>query len=125
MNAMSRSANPAASRALTTCIGRLEELVDQESEALSHNQPIDLQEFNHRKSRALLELSRMARAVPAENISTDARIGIIRLREKLQRNQDLLKTHISAVQTVAGLIAKAMSDAESDGTYSVPLGARV
>ncbi|WP_051630254.1 hypothetical protein [Afifella pfennigii] len=114
--------DPAPGVALTTALKRLEALIDEENAALAERREIDLGNINHRKSRALLELTRVARAVPATAIGTDAKGAILRLREKLSRNSELLETNITAVRHVAGIISTTIHEAESDGTYS-PRGA--
>lgn len=43
---------------------------------------------------------------------------IRRLREKLERNRSILEMHYDAVREVAGIIVKAIKEAESDGTYT-------
>jgi len=116
MNLSSRPSGPA--NALAAALHRLEEIVDEENTALSERRTFDLDDMNHRKSRALLELTRTARAVPVATLSADARAAILRLREKLSRNSRLLETNIAAVRRVADLISSALSEAESDGTYS-------
>jgi hypothetical protein len=42
------------------------------------------------------------------------------LKDKLERNQAVLRLHLEAVREVAELLAKAARDADSDGTYSMP-----
>ncbi len=111
-------------QALATCIQRLEELIDSETSALAEHREIDLDECNRRKSRALLEITRIARALPPSAIEAGVRKGIARLREKLQRNRDLLQIHITAVREVADLLAQVTTEMESDGTYSAGLAGR-
>jgi hypothetical protein len=52
---------------------------------------------------------------PQENVLQ--RLAI--LRSKLERNSTILQIHLRAVQEVAAIIARAIQDAESDGTYSI------
>ncbi|QTL04301.1 hypothetical protein J5J86_02840 [Aquabacter sp. L1I39] len=102
---------------LVSALERLEELVDQETEALRLRAPLDLADINRRKSRSLLELSRAARGV-------DVRQGDLlqerldRLRGKLVDNQGVLSLHLAAAQEVGAILDQALRDAESDGTYS-------
>ena len=86
---------------LERAIERLEEVVDQETTALRSRAAIDLKDFNNRKSQGLLELNRALRGF-----------------DKLDVNRAVLKTHLEAVREVATILADAIRDAESDGTYS-------
>jgi hypothetical protein len=40
------------------------------------------------------------------------------LQGKIERNQDILRRHMHAVQEVASIISNAIQKAESDSTYS-------
>ena len=122
MSALPRPVEAGATRALISCIERIEELLEQESAALSRREEVDFQDLNHRKSRALLELTRIARSVSA-SASREAWVPLERLREKLRRNAELLETHIGAVRELAGLLASEIAHADSDGTYSMRGGA--
>jgi hypothetical protein len=102
---------------LLSAIARTEELIDLESDSLEHHRPVDLQEIGRRKTQSLLELTRLARALPR---GIDARAVAEHLgafRAKLERNAELLKLHLAATREVATVIANALHDAEWDGTY--------
>jgi hypothetical protein len=102
---------------MLAAIDRLEQVVDQETEALRSGRPGDLRDFNARKSHGLLELSRAARGMEAEaKPHIDERLR--KLRAKLDRNSAVLKTHLAAVQEVSSIMAGALREAESDGTYA-------
>ena len=105
---------------LENAVRRLEEAVDQETVALRSRAPIDLQEFNNRKSQGLLELDRALRMLGANQPSDALKSALASLRDKLDLNREVLKTHLDAVREVAGIIAEAIRNAESDGTYSFP-----
>jgi CBS-domain-containing membrane protein len=104
--------------ALDHALRRLEEMIDQETEALEAHRPIDLDDIVRRKSRSLLELTRIARAMSPEGTGSRQRADLARIREKLVQNHDVLKIHLSAVHEISGAIAGVLRDAESDGTYS-------
>lgn len=102
---------------LVSALDRLEELVDQETEALRLRVPLDLADINRRKSRSLLELSRAARGVDiGRSDALQARLD--RLSVKLADNRNVLSLHLSAAQEVGAILDQALRDAESDGTYS-------
>ena len=98
-------------------LARLEEVIGEETMALEARHSIDLQEFNRRKSRSLLELTRIIRALPPKVMDDGVRLRIDRLRLGLVRNKELLRIHLSAAQEIAEVLAGAIGDAESDGTY--------
>jgi hypothetical protein len=111
--------------ALAGALSRLEEVIGQESMALEARHAIDLQDFNRRKSRSLLELTRIIRALPPKVMDDGVRLRIDRLRLSLVRNKELLRIHLAAAQEIAEVLAGAIGDAESDGTYGravKPLG---
>ena len=113
----------AAPAPLDRVIERLEEVVDQETAALRNRTAIDLKDFNNRKSQGLLELNRALRGLdnpPKDRTVTTRLAG---LRAKLDVNRAVLETHLAAVREVATVLADAIRDAESDGTYSPSIGA--
>ncbi|HMN88142.1 MAG TPA: flagellar protein FlgN [Bauldia sp.] len=108
----------AAVAALSAAMARLEEAIDAETEALEARRPVDLEALNRLKSRSLLELTRLARTLPpAGNAGLAA--AVAGLTEKLVRNQAVLRLHLDAVQEISGLLAHALGEAESDGTYGL------
>ena len=117
MSAETHTTGTGASHMLLACVRRLEEVLDQEIEALNEHRNAELPDCNRRKSRALLELTRIARTVPSDAVDAGLRSGIAGLRAKLVRNRDLLQIHINAVREVADLLARVMAEQDSDGTY--------
>ncbi len=99
-------------------IERIIAMIDLETDSLRHYRPIDLAAFNHQKSHALLELTRALRAMPRESLDREIVAAIARLREKLESNLQALDVHLKAVRQVSALIARAIEDDDSDGTYS-------
>jgi hypothetical protein len=106
--------------AVDTClraIERIEHLVDEETAALSVGTAADLDGFTRRKSHALLELTRALRGFDASHARTlEPRLKP--LRDKLAANAATLRRHLDAVQEVSAVLARAIRDAESDGTYT-------
>ncbi len=99
-------------------IERIIAMIDLETDSLRHYRPIDLAAFNHQKSQALLELTRALRAMPRESLDREIVAAIARLREKLESNLRALDIHLKAVRQVSALIARAIEDDDSDGTYT-------
>jgi hypothetical protein len=104
--------------AFSQTVERIERLVDLETATLQQYRPIDFSEFNHRKSHAILELSRSIRALGSEAHGESARVELERLSGKLQRNLATLEIHLKAVRQVCAVISRAIQSEESDGTYS-------
>ena len=117
--AASERGKTAAGGALETIIQRLEEVVDQETAALRSRKPVDLKEFNDRKSHALLDLSRALRQVQTSG-TNQARLKdrLAQLRAKLEVNRRVLQMHLEAVREVSTTLADAIREQDSDGTYS-------
>jgi hypothetical protein len=62
------------------------------------------------------------RGLDRDNRSHEPNAPLARLRMKLQKNLVIIQTHLDAVGTVAAIIARAMHEHESDGTYTPELG---
>ena len=105
-------------RGLVAAIRRLEGIVEEETAALSTGKKIDFDDFSARKSRSMLEFVRLMRARMHLGAEVEVTEEIQRLREKLERNRSILEMHYDAVREVAGIIVKAIKEAESDGTYT-------
>jgi hypothetical protein len=112
---------PAATlTALLRAVERTEDLLDEETFALKDRRAIDLVSFIRRKNQGLLEITRAARALRDYEVEPVVTDRLACLKEKLERNQAVLRLHLEAVREVAELLAKAARDADSDGTYSMP-----
>jgi len=114
---------PAPAATLTTllrAIERTEDLLDEETFALKDRRAIDLVSFIRRKNQSLLEITRAARALSDYEVGPAVTDRLAGLKDKLERNQAVLRLHLEAVREVAELLAKAARDADSDGTYSMP-----
>jgi hypothetical protein len=111
---------PSAMRpsSLMAIIGRIEEAVDEETAAIHTDLGFDLKASNARKSRYLYELSRAMKGVNAGDLAEEHRNGMLRLRQKLARNETVIRAHLDAVGEVASLIQAAVQKVEADGTYS-------
>ena len=99
-------------------IERLEEIVEQETAALRSHAKIDLKDFNNRKSHGLLELSQAMRLLDGVAVDPAILTRLGTLRTRLETNRAVLKMHLDAVREISTIVADAIRDAESDGTYS-------
>jgi hypothetical protein len=99
------------------CVDRLESLIEKETEALKANAVIDFEDFNQRKTHALLEFSRVSRAFGAP-ASRAIEVRLERLQSRLAENSVLLETRLRAMKEIADIMIRTIEKAESDGTYS-------
>jgi VIT1/CCC1 family predicted Fe2+/Mn2+ transporter len=99
----------------TASLARLEALVDDNLEALAAGAPIDHAAVSEAKGRALLELSRQR--APAAAVDQDLAEQVGRLRGKLAEEQRLLAIRLRAAELVGEIVAEALLETESDGTY--------
>jgi hypothetical protein len=111
----------AAVEACLRAIERVEQIVEQETAALSRHQVKALGDFNHRKSHGLLELTRAIRALGPSGVARGLQPRLLGLQAKLRENAEALQLHLRAVQEVSALVTRAIRDAESDGTYSAAI----
>jgi hypothetical protein len=103
---------------LAAILGRIEEAVEEETAAIRTDTSFDLKASNARKSRYLYELSRAMKGVSGPEFLEQHREGLLRLRQKLARNEAAILAHLNAVNEVANLLKTAIQRAEADGTYS-------
>ena len=111
-------ARPDEVQGLLAAIRRLENVVEEETVALETGTKIDFDDFSARKSRSMLEFVRLMRAQIYLGGEAEVREEVQRLRQKLERNRQILEMHYDAVREVATIIVRAIREAESDGTYA-------
>jgi hypothetical protein len=109
---------PARPASLSTIIARIEQAVDEETASIRTDMNYDLKASNARKSRYLYELSKATKSIGAAQLIAEQREAIVRLRDKLAKNESAIRAHLSAVNEVATLIQSAIQRSETDGTYS-------
>ena len=109
---------PARPASLSTIIARIEQAVDEETASIRTDMNYDLKASNARKSRYLYELSRAMKGIGAAQLIAEQREAVVRLRDKLAKNEAAIRAHLNAVNEVATLIQGAIQRSETDGTYS-------
>ena len=82
------------------------------------NVPVDLKEFNNRKSMGLYELQNALRLLEGRPPAAATRQLLDQLNAKLDENQHVLKIHLEAVHEITAIIANTIKQADSDGTYT-------
>ncbi|HXT06474.1 MAG TPA: hypothetical protein VN715_05990 [Roseiarcus sp.] len=99
-------------------IERLSEAVERETHDLGGTGPVDYRAHSQRKSQGLLELSRLGASLSDMRGHPRLRSALGDLLAKLDANQRLLHAKLQAARTVAEIVARVISDGQSDGTYS-------
>ncbi len=102
---------------------RIEAILDQERGVLEALSGDALKVLSERKARSLLEISRAARSLGPED-GPKLRARLERLRDKLDQSRSALRLHLNAAHEIAGLVSRAIEEAESDGTYNVGMARR-
>jgi hypothetical protein len=111
-----RAQSPAAM--ILPVVDRLRQALDEENEDIARRGAVDYHAYNMRKSQGLLELKRLAPALADKQVGPVLRVALADLYTKLETNRRMLRTQLNAAQAVANIIARAIRESQSDGTYS-------
>lgn len=103
---------------ITSVLGRLEKIIDNENENIGKDPHFDFKVSNAHKSRCLYELTMLFRDADQDVIASGYVNELQALREKLALNARRVEAHLNAVRTVADLLKNAIKEADEDGTYS-------
>jgi len=99
-------------------VERLREVVEIENRQLAERRTADYLSHTHRKNQGLLELTRMKATLEALREHPAARAAFADLAAKLELNHRLLGAQLRAARTISSLVAHAIREGQSDGTYS-------
>ncbi len=99
---------------ISTVLGRLELIIDNENERLGCDPKFDIKTSNTHKSRCLYELTMLFRA---EDLPPSFVAQMRLLKEKLAINARKLEAHLDAVRSITNILREAMQQADGDGTY--------
>lgn len=118
IGAMASGSATSEAAPILALVRRLTDILEQEAEQLEKNELGNLSQFIDQKSRSLFDLSRALVLHPDTRgiAGLDDELG--KLRRAFEGNRAMLGVHLAAVQEVTEVIAAAMRQAESDGTYS-------
>ena len=108
---------PADAMALAV-VERLCETVAEENDAIARRLAFDHHGCGLRKSQGLLELSRVSAAFAGAAPGAGLRNAVGRLTSVLEENQRRLRVRLEAAKAVSNIVARAIRDSQSDGTYS-------
>jgi len=116
-----RAHSEAASRADSIAlmvVERLCETIELENQAVARRGTVDHHACSLRKSQGLLELERLASSLVGSGPSPALRSALAELNKALDHNQRMLRVQLSAAQAVSDIVARAIRESQSDGTYS-------
>ena len=99
-------------------IERLTDAISRETQDLMGPGPVDYRAHLQRKSQGLLELSRLEPALASHRGHPRLRVALSDLIAKLEANFKLLSARLNAARTIAEVVSRAISEGQSDGTYS-------
>ena len=99
-------------------VDRLRQTIEAENRDLAQRARVDYLAFSQRKSQGLMELSRLRPALDGLRQNARAKAAIADLSTKLDANYRLLGLQLRAAKTISSLVARAIRDGQSDGTYS-------
>jgi hypothetical protein len=118
---MSASRNPVETGPLPfvlLAIERLTEAIETETRDLASPGGVDYRAHAQRKSQGLMELNRLEPALTTLRGHPRLRVALTRLLERLDANERLLHAKLRAARTVAEIVVRAITEGQSDGTYS-------
>jgi len=99
-------------------VERLRSVLDVENRELQQRQAVDYHSHSQRKNQGLLELTRLRASLASLSAHPRAQAAFADLTSKLELNHQLLGAQLRAARTISGIVARAIRDGQSDGTYS-------
>ena len=114
---MSQPQSPAAAAALPI-IQRLVATIDAENRDLEQGRRVKYEAYGLSKNQGLLELNRLVPALSGAIAAGPLRDALAELQAKLEINRRALAVQLKACRAVSEIIARAIQDAQSDGTYT-------
>ena len=115
-NRRSEAAASAPAMALPV-VERLRQTVMAETDDIAQGRPVAYETYSLRKNQGLLELSRLLPVLRRGPIGGPLRAALADLSDKLEINRRALGVQLKASIAVAEIIARAIRDGQSDGTY--------
>lgn len=115
-NRRSDAAAPSSAMALPV-VERLRRTVMAETSDIAEGRPVPYEAYSQHKNQALLELNRLVAALGPGPVSGPLGAALADLIEKLETNRRALGVQLRASIAVAEIIARAIRDGQSDGTY--------
>jgi len=99
-------------------IERLTRAIAAETEDLAAGRPAACELHSQRKAQGLFELNRLIPALQDATGDARLRAALAELNAALEANKRALGVQLKAATAVAEIIARAIRDGQSDGTYT-------
>jgi hypothetical protein len=115
------SAGPSVEAALAMAlpiVERLRQTAASETEDIARGRPVPYEAYSARKNQGLLELNRLLPALAGATPGGALRKALADLAAALEANRRALGVQLKASVAVAEIIARAIRDGQSDGTYA-------
>jgi hypothetical protein len=115
-----RNRSEAAASALAMAlpvVERLRQTVAAENEDIAQGRQVPYEAYSRRKNQGLLELNRLLPALERVGAASPLRDALADLNARLEINRRALGVQLKASAAVADIIARAIRDGQSDGTY--------
>jgi hypothetical protein len=112
-----RAQSPAAA-AVLPIVERLSATIDAENRDLEQGRRAKYEAYSQSKNQGLLELNRLLPALSGATIAAPLRDSLNELHAKLDINRRALAMQLKACEAVSEIIARAIQDGQSDGTYT-------
>jgi hypothetical protein len=112
-----RAQSPAAAATLPI-IERLCATIDAENRDLEQGRRAKYETYSLSKNQGLLELNRLVPALGGATTAGALRDALADLHAKLEINRRALAVQLKACHAVSEIIARAIQDGQSDGTYT-------
>jgi hypothetical protein len=112
-----RAQSPAAAAALPI-VERLVATIDAENRDLELGRRVKYEAYSLSKNQGLLELNRLVPALSGAAVAGPLRDALAELHAKLEINRRALAIQLKACEAVSEIIARAIQDSQSDGTYT-------
>ncbi len=99
-------------------VERLRQTAASETEDIARRRPVPYEAYSARKNQGLLELNRLLPALAGATPGGALREALADLAAALEANRRALGVQLKASVAVAEIIARAIRDGQSDGTYT-------
>lgn len=118
MSQSERRALSGAAAAALPIVERLIATIEAENRDLELGRPPQYEAYGLRKNQGLLELNRLIPALDRAIAAGPLRQALADLHAKLEVNRRALAVQLKACAAVSEIIARAIQDSQSDGTYT-------
>lgn len=99
-------------------VERLRGAVDAENREIAARGAVDYRAHTQRKNQGLFELTKLKDLIARARHHPAVAAAFAELSVKLDVNHRLLGAQLKAARTVSDIVARAVRDSQSDGTYS-------